>query len=237
MTDSSIHIAARFNGPPHSANGGYVCGCMAREGGGRCVETRLMAPPPLDTDLAVRHEGDQWFALHEQRPLARARHATLPVMTVPAPPSLAQAREAEKGFIGFVDHPFSDCYVCGPNRADGLRLFPGWLADHRAVACPWHPASELDDGNGRVALPYLYAALDCPGSFTLKKDPGTVVLLGSFTVQVDEAPPLDEPLVVTGWRIGREGRKHYAGTAVHNAQGRCLARAHAVWIQIPADGR
>jgi hypothetical protein len=43
--------------------------------------------------------------------------------------------------------------------------------------------------------------------------------------------------VVSGWPLGRDGRKHFAGTAVHDDAGRCLARAHAVWVQIPAGSR
>ncbi|HBS16122.1 MAG TPA: hypothetical protein DD977_14470, partial [Alcanivorax sp.] len=112
-----------------------------------------------------------------------------------------------------------------------------WLDDRRAVACPWTPAASHGDDRGRVTLPQVYAALDCPGSFTLEKDPDTWVVLGSFTVQVDALPNVGETYVVSGWPLGRDGRKHFAGTAVHDAAGRCLARAHAVWVQIPAGSR
>lgn len=234
---SHIHIAQRFNGPPGSANGGYVCGCLAEQAGGPCVEIRLMAPPPLETNLPLRRDNGELFALHGDHPVARARDAALPAMTVPAAPSLAEAREAEKSFVGFTEHAFPGCYVCGPDRDDGLRLFPGWLRDKRAVACPWTPAQALNDGHGRVSLPQLYAALDCPGSFSLQRDPGNWVVLGSFTVQVDDAPRLGEPHVIIGWPEGRDGRKLFAGTAVFNQQGHCLAKAHAVWVQIPAGSR
>jgi hypothetical protein len=234
---TAIRIENRYNGPPGSANGGYICGRMAEHAGTACVETRLMAPPPLDTDLPLRLDNAQWFALHDDQPVARARQASLPEMTVPAPATVDEAREAETRFSGFVDHPFPGCYVCGPDRDDGLRLFPGWLDDRRAVACPWTPAASHGDDRGRVTLPQVYAALDCPGSFTLEKDPDTWVVLGSFTVQVDALPNVGETYVVSGWPLGRDGRKHFAGTAVHDTAGRCLARAHAVWVQIPAGSR
>ncbi|WP_157933754.1 hypothetical protein [Alloalcanivorax mobilis] len=237
MTDANIHIATRFNGPPGSANGGYICGCLAEHTGAACVETRLMAPPPLATDLPLRRDQDELFALHGERPVARARRAELPPITVPAAPTLAEARAAEQHFVGFTEHAFPGCYVCGPQRQDGLRLFPGWLDDRRAVACAWTPGNELGDGHGRVALPQLYAALDCPGSFALARDPGNWVVLGSFTVQVDEAPRLGEDHVILGWAEGRDGRKLFAGTAVFDPRGRCLAKAHAVWVQIPAGSR
>lgn len=34
MTTQSVTIAPRFNGPPGSGNGGYVCGLMAERIGG-----------------------------------------------------------------------------------------------------------------------------------------------------------------------------------------------------------
>jgi len=46
----SITIERRFRGPPNSANGGYVCGLLAK-GMDRGAEITLRAPPPLDTPL------------------------------------------------------------------------------------------------------------------------------------------------------------------------------------------
>ena len=69
---TAIRIENRYNGPPGSANGGYICGRMAEHAGTACVETRLMAPPPLDTDLPLRLDNAQWFALHDDQPVARA---------------------------------------------------------------------------------------------------------------------------------------------------------------------
>ena len=187
--------------------------------------------------VAVWHE----YVEAKEQLLWKKAKATIPCLEKLAdrlqPATVDEAREAETRFSGFVDHPFPGCYVCGPDRDDGLRLFPGWLDDRRAVACPWTPAASHGDDRGRVTLPQVYAALDCPGSFTLEKDPDTWVVLGSFTVQVDALPNVGETYVVSGWPLGRDGRKHFAGTAVHDAAGRCLARAHAVWVQIPAGSR
>ena len=35
---------------------------------------------------------------------------------------------------------------------------------------------------------------------------------------------------MTGWRIGVERRKHFAGTAVFDLDGQLVARARAIWI-------
>ena len=53
----TIIIKNRFNGPPESGNGGYVCGLLASmfEGG---AEASLRIPPPLDVELQLSRDGD-----------------------------------------------------------------------------------------------------------------------------------------------------------------------------------
>jgi len=46
-----------------------------------------------------------------------------------------------------------------------------------------------------------------------------------------EAPVYpDRPYIVTAWPIASEGRKHRAGSAVHEPDGRRVAVAEALWI-------
>ena len=49
---SQITIHRRFNGPPDSGHGGYVCGVIA-DLIGPCAEVTLRSPPPLDLPLRV----------------------------------------------------------------------------------------------------------------------------------------------------------------------------------------
>ena len=53
----SLVIDRRFRGPPNSANGGYVCGCLARHVAGD-AEVTLRAPPPLERPLDVLTKAD-----------------------------------------------------------------------------------------------------------------------------------------------------------------------------------
>ena len=48
-------IARRFNGPPGSGNGGYVCGLMANLIDGPS-EATLRAPPPLEKPLSLERD-------------------------------------------------------------------------------------------------------------------------------------------------------------------------------------
>jgi hypothetical protein len=227
----TMKIASRFRGPPHSGNGGYVCGCIGAPLGG-VATVRLMAPPPLDTGLQIVSDAEGARLLHDDRVLAQARRSALD-LPVPPAPSLPEAIEASKAFAGFDSHPFPGCFVCGPERADGdgLRIFPGHVAGRDLVAAPWTPAPNLADARGRIRAEFMWSALDCTGFFAFGPLPdGAPALLGELTARIEHAAIAGEPHVVSGWSIGAEGRKRYAGSAIHAADGRLLASARATWI-------
>jgi hypothetical protein len=65
VTDNTLLIAGRFNGPPNSGNGGYCCGLLANYLGGSAT-VRLSNPPPLDTPLTVNRQDDATVELQWQ---------------------------------------------------------------------------------------------------------------------------------------------------------------------------
>ena len=52
------------------------------------------------------------------------------------------------------------------------------------------------------------------------------------TARVDADVPAGKPLIVTGWHIASEGRKHHVGTALHRPDGRLVACARSTWITV-----
>jgi len=44
--------------------------------------------------------------------------------------------------------------------------------------------------------------------------------------------PAGKSLVVAGWALGSDGRKHRSATAILAPEGRVLARAEALWIRL-----
>jgi hypothetical protein len=228
---TTLTIDSRFRGPPASGNGGYVCGLVATT-----LQTdlnvRLMAPPPLDTPLELTAQGaGAWVLSAATGPVARGVAAKLE-LDVPGPPQYVQAVWASQHYPGFREHAFPDCFVCGPHRrrGDGLRIFPGML-DTGIVAAPWLPADNLDAGDGKVAVQYLWAALDCPGYFAVSGG-RRVMVLGEMQAHVDRRVRAGEPCTVIGWKIGAEGRRHVAGTALFDAAGELCARARATWVEL-----
>jgi hypothetical protein len=56
-------------------------------------------------------------------------------------------------------------------------------------------------------------------------------VLGRLAVHIAGQPRGGGPLVVLGWPLGSDGRKHRAGTALY-ADGRPIAFAEAIWISL-----
>lgn len=238
MTDT-ITISERFCGPPTSGNGGYTCGKLAEVLNGP-VEVTLMAPPPLNQELAREKQANGTVTLMlGDRPIAKA-HETEFDIEAPSPPSFEEATEAAKSYVGFEYHTFPGCFVCGPERGpDGLRLFTGPV-EGRAdmVADTWVPADDLADDTGYVDPVYLWAALDCPSAFVFDyKDlmaNGKANVLGRLTADIKSKIKPGERCIVIGWKIGDDGRKHFSGSAVYRDNGDLIAAAKATWITIDA---
>ena len=59
------------------------------------------------------------------------------------------------------------------------------------------------------------------------------MLLGEMQAHLDRRVHVGDPCTVIGWRIGADGRKHYAGTAIFDDERRTLRfGASATWIAI-----
>ncbi|MGQ0532152.1 MAG: hypothetical protein ACT4OF_05590 [Caulobacteraceae bacterium] len=234
MTAKHITIAPRFNGPPGSGNGGYVCGLMAREIDG-AAEVVLRAPPPLGTALRLTSEVDGSVHLYDGETLLGEAHSAAFDLEAQRAPSLDEARAAAKRYVGLHDHLYSTCFTCGPSRPphDGLHLYTGPIEGRDVVACTWTPTADLDRGDHRVAPEFMHAALDCPSYWSLPRAGSMAALLARLTASIDadEPPRIGEELIVAAWPIQSDGRKHRAATAIYSASGAILARAEALWIE------
>lgn len=236
---ATIQIAARFNGPPDSGNGGYCAGMIAGAIG-TTVNVRLVQPVPMNRQLEIASSSpssskDRWEVRAGNELIATA--ATHVVKAdVPEAPSWVEAFGASRHFAGFSKHDFPTCFVCGPARepGQGLRIFPGSVPGTQLLAAPWRPDGSLADGSGKVRPEFIWAALDCPGYFaSVSPRPA---LLGELSVHIDRTVRIDEPCVVTAWQIQADGRKHRTGTALFNADGERCALGVATWIELkPAE--
>jgi hypothetical protein len=214
-----IVIARRFRGPVGSANGGYACGRLAAFVDGP-AEVTLRLPPPLERPLRVEREGERVLLWDGDALLAEARPAEVDVEP-PEPPPFEEARAAQLP-SGDPESPFPECFVCGRERGDGLRIFPG--AWNGGVAATWTPAAEL------CAPELVWSALDCPGAYAAGAVGRGEPVLGRLAARVESLPRPGERCVVIGWPLGEDGRKLFPGTALFGEDGRVLGVARATWI-------
>jgi hypothetical protein len=234
-----IQIAKRFGGPPGIGHGGYVAGLFAERASGP-VQVTLRRPAPLDSPLSLESREDGGWTLSAGETLVAEAEPTELELQVPPSPGPEAARAAEAGSPSFYNergvHP--PCFGCSCLRepGDGLRIFVGpcSMGEQEGVAGVWD-ARPFADGEGRVAPQWIAAALDCPGAFAFIAAGERAGLLGRISVRIDRPVTLDAAgeLVVTGWRVGSEGRKLYAGTALFDAQGELHAVARATWFGPP----
>lgn len=232
MQQKTVTIAARFNGPPTSGNGGYTCGLLAQHIEGPS-EVTLRMPPPLQTPLTLTQHQGALRLLHGEALVAEARPAQLHLQPPPAP-SLEQAAAARDRYRGLLTHRYGTCFVCGPGRPahDGLDIFTGPVDGRDMVACVWTPGPAFASADGSLDPLFIHAALDCPSYWALPRAGEMMGLLARLTASIDGEPPcVDEPLIVAAWALGSSGRKHRGASALYAADGRVIARSEALWIE------
>lgn len=232
-----IEVAKSFAGPPTMGHGGYVAGLLA--GGRGPVQVTLRRPVPLDVPLElVDLEGGRRELRNGDEVLVEAEPSVLEI-DVPPPPSAAEAAASEPGSPSHVNgtgvHP--TCFGCGARRsAGGLRIFAGpvQVDGHPQVAGVWRPEAEHRGEGGAVDPMWVLAALDCPGAFAFIVTEQRAGLLGRIVFEQYEDVAVGDEHVVTGWQIGVDGRKLFAGTALFGADGALRAAARATWFGFPA---
>ncbi len=228
-----VVIDRRFNGPPDSGNGGYVCGLIAHAIEGPAVST-LRKPPPLGRQLALETTYDGKALLQDGESVIGEAVSEPLSLALPEPPPFEEAVEASRRYVGFESHLFPTCFVCGPGRAldDGMRLYPGAIAERSIVATPWTPDASMPHESKRIRDEILWAALDCTSYFPHYP---TKAVLGRLHAEILHEARVGERYVVIGWKIGGEGRKLWSGSAVFDEDGTPCASASTTWIELKPD--
>jgi hypothetical protein len=229
---STFKVAARYCGPPTSANGGYICGVVAGHIQ-QPVAVRLLRAPPLETALELHGVVPGLWAVDDAGLRCIEARLTAPLeLAIPASPGYLPAHDSSRHAPDPQEHPCPGCFVCGPNRArgDGLRIFAGPVPGRDIVAAAWLPDASLARKGSKIAPEFMSAALDCPGYQALRTG-ARAWLLGELTVHVDRLVHTDEPCVIVGWKIEDRGRKRTVGTALFDEAGEVCAWARGIWIE------
>ncbi|HUM17511.1 MAG TPA: hypothetical protein VL086_17590 [Candidatus Nitrosotalea sp.] len=227
---SAVTVKGRFCGAPNIASGGYVAGLLGRRIDGP-ARVSLDLPIPVDQTLGIERLPDGAVVLTAgAATLAHAVPATLQ-LEPPVPVSYAEAEWASERYLGFTEHAFPACFVCGPARdwGDGLAIYPGPIPGRHLVAAPWAPDPTLFDKRGTVRPEIVWAALDCPTGFALLEVFGRrTVVLRQLTVSLLRPLHVGGRWIVMGWPFAAEGRNLLGASAIFSETGELHALASAV---------
>lgn len=232
MGQRRLVIEERYCGPPGSGNGGYVCGLVAGILG-EPAEVTLRRPPPIGRPLLARRSMEGGISLVDEEQVVVEAFPTRVAVETPGPVSPQEAVQAARRFPGLDFHPFPNCFVCGPERAegDGLRVFPGPVVGRQVFAAPWIPDPSLVGPDGLVRQEFLLGCARLPRSLRqwVPRAPDGARPLG-------RAAPGARPARrnVRRRRLVRRSRwsQALAGTAIFASDGTLVAVARAVWIRI-----
>lgn len=233
MTDT-VEIPPDCNGPPDTGQGGYVSGLLAGYLGGSDVEVTLRLPPPLGVPLRVERADGSARLVNGDALIAEARRQDVDFELQPLV-SFEDAAAVAPTYAGLTTHPFPTCLVCGADRPDGsgLRLLPGPVPGRDVVATTLVPAEWTANSDGIVRRELVWAALDCPGGWALlDHSPGRHAVLGRMNARLVMPITAGGRYVITAWDLGADGRKMFAGTAIHRDAGELCAFARATWIRL-----
>jgi hypothetical protein len=250
---ATVTIPSRFNGPPSSGQGGYSSALLAAHLEGPAAVS-LRRPVPVDEALEVRVESEAQERREEaarndgdgaaragERAVARAFDAAgeLVAEAVTAPPlapwdappvSLQAAHRAKSAFTPPADGFFDQCFVCGRARDDGFHVAAGPVAETELVASPLTLPDWAADEDGTVLPEFVWAALDCPGYFSLHGADLTIAFLARQQSEVLAPVRAGVEYVVAGRPLERSGRKGFAATAIVDAAGEVLAHSEQLLI-------
>ena len=233
----SVHVNPIYNGLPGIALGGYVAGLLAAAAGGD-AEVKLRRPVPTPASLTVDPAGEGRLELRDGDTVYAHGVATELELEVPAAPSLEEARLAAEHFRGHHHHPYPGCYACGPDRApgEGLRVFPGTVADRALVAAPWTPPAQAD-GIPFTPVEQIWSAFDCAQLWALivhaGDGPVDRVVTAKLAGRLHAPVVAGEEHVLYAWVAGRAESSLLAGAALVGADGEL--RATGLQTAVAAD--
>ena len=77
----------------------------------------------------------------------------------------------------------------------------------------------------------MWAALDCPGAWSVEREAkDQPVVLGRMAARVFREVSVQGRYIAAGWPVGADGRKLYSGTALFDEEGGLMATARQVGI-------
>jgi acyl-coenzyme A thioesterase PaaI-like protein len=122
-------------------------------------------------------------------------------------------------------NPFRNCFGCGPDRPDGLRV--RCFRTEQGVAAPILIARQYEGPPGAAHGGIIAAYLDEVLGATVLQTTGRVAVTGELTVRYVSPVPTETPIIGRGTLVADHGRSvDVEGELEELGTGRLLATAH-----------
>lgn len=236
ISRTEVVFDERFQGPFSMIHGGYVSGFMAMRINNDTVEVTMRNPTPAKKSLTVESETpDRIFLYDEDLLLIEARASELNV-EMPVPITIDVATQSSLRHV--TEWSLPNCFGCGTDRSEdgGLHLRAGPVEGRNMVAVDWVPctANIGVDVDREVPKPFAWAAIECTAiqamNYSGLMKPEEMVILGRMTTKIQSLPKVGHSCFITGWPVGREGRKITVAGSIHDETGGLLLVSQLVFI-------
>ena len=128
----------------------------------------------------------------------------------------------------------NNCFVCGPNNPDGMRL-KFMLDEARQIfVCKFRLSKRYTGPPGHCHGGIIASILD-DAMGKVNKLRHVVALTKEMTVEYLKPVPLHKPLRVEGREVEVEGRKHINSAEILNEKNEVLARSRGTFIAIDPE--
>src|SRR5260370_42003771 len=128
----------------------------------------------------------------------------------------------------------NNCFVCGPNNREGMRL--KFLLDEQSqtFVCRFRLSNRYTGPPGHAHGGIIASILD-DAMGKVNKLHHVVALTKEMTVEYLKPVPLHKPLHVEGREVSVHGRQHINAAEILNEKDEVLARSKGTFIAIDAE--
>jgi uncharacterized protein (TIGR00369 family) len=130
--------------------------------------------------------------------------------------------------------PRNNCFVCGPDNPDGMRLQFVLDEGRQTFVCHFRLTDRYTGPPGHCHGGIIASILD-DAMGKVNKLHHVVALTREMTVEYLKPVPLHTPLRVEGREISKKGRTHINTAEILNEKGEVLARSRGIFIAIDPE--
>jgi uncharacterized protein (TIGR00369 family) len=128
----------------------------------------------------------------------------------------------------------NNCFVCGQNNPDGMRLKFVLDEDRQTFVCKFRLGKRYTGPPGHCHGGIIASILD-DAMGKVNKLHHVVALTREMTVEYLKPVPLRQPLRVEGREIEKRGRTHINSAEILNEKNEVLARSRGIFIAIDPE--